>query len=94
MTLALALFALGAGMDHFDDGEPLGLGPRLASAVAGVLGVPVLNGLSQYLPRAITQGGFPLEHSLFLINGLVWAYGLAAVYGLLRRLVQRENVAR
>jgi hypothetical protein len=58
MTLSLGLHAFGTGMADFDHGEPLGVGPRLASAAAGVLGVPVLNGLSQYLPRAVTQGGF------------------------------------
>lgn len=40
--------------------------------------------LGRLLLRGIAHGGFPLEHSIFLANSLLWAVALAALWGRVR----------
>lgn len=75
LTVGLTVFVFGSEMSRFDTGEPAPPGVRIASAFAGVLAWPVLP-LVARLPQTLQPSGFPGEHLLFLVNGLVWAAGI------------------
>jgi hypothetical protein len=86
LTIGMTIFVFGSEMSRFDTGEPAPLRVRMASALVGVLAYPVLPLVAQ-LPVATRPSGFPGEHLLFLLNGLVWAAGMLA----LRRWWRRDR---
>jgi len=85
LTVVMTVFVFGSGMSRFDTGDPAPPGVQIASALVGLLTYPVLP-LVARLPLTMQPSGFPGEHLVFLVNGLVWAAGILA----LRRLWLRR----
>ena len=73
-------------MSRFDTGDPAPPGVQIASALVGALAYPIIPLFAQ-LPLTMQPSGFPGEHLVFLVNGLVWAAGILA----LRRLWLRRT---
>jgi len=86
LTVGMTVFVFGSGMARFGTGDPAPAGVQIAGALVGVLAYPVLPLFTQ-LPLAMRPSGFPGEHLVFLVNGLVWAAGILA----LRRLWLRRR---
>jgi hypothetical protein len=86
LTVVMTVVVFGSGMSRFDTGDPAPPGVQIASALVGALAYPVLPLLAQ-LPLTMQPSGFPGEHLVFLVNGLVWAAGILA----LRRLWLRRT---
>jgi len=86
LTGVMTVVVFGSGMSRFDTGDPAPPGVQIASALVGALAYPVLPLLAQ-LPLTMQPSGFPGEHLVFLVNGLVWAAGILA----LRRLWLRRT---
>lgn len=86
LTVAMTVFVFDSGMSPFDTGDPAPAGVQIASRLVGALACPVLPLVAQ-LPLRMQPSGFPVEHLVFLANGLVWAAGILA----LRRLWLRRT---
>jgi hypothetical protein len=90
LTVVMTVFVFGSGMSRFGTGEPVPPGVQIASALVGALAYPVLPLFAQ-LPLTMQPSGFPGEHLVFLVNGLVWAAGILALRRLWLRLTARAG---
>ena len=89
LTVSMTVFVFGSGMSRFDTGDPEPPGVQIASALVGVLAYPVLPLLAQ-LPLTMQPSGFPGEHLVFVVNGLVWVAGILALRRLWKARVGRH----
>jgi hypothetical protein len=89
VTFILVIYLFGAGMARFDTAAPPTRVERLASLTVTVLAFPVLSGLSDLLPATVWPPGFPWDHLLFLVNSVVWATLLMAVWTWRQRPTRR-----
>ena len=88
LTIGLTVYVFSSNMSRWDSGASEPTSVQVASALLAILAAPVLP-LLNLLPKAIAPQGFPWEHLLFLVNGVVWA---VAGLGLWRFWRPRKSV--
>jgi hypothetical protein len=79
LTVVVTVIVFGSGMSRFDTGDPATPGVQIASALVRVFAYPALPILAQ-LPLTMQPSGIPGEHRVFLVNGLVRAAGILALW--------------
>jgi hypothetical protein len=84
LTIALTVSLFSSSMARFDTGAAPEASAGLVAALLHVLSFPLLPLLS-LLPKPMRFSGFPVEHLLFLANGLIWAIVLLWLYRRYRR---------
>ncbi len=90
LTVVITVFVFGSGMSRFDTGDPAPPGVQIASALVSALAYPILPLVAQ-LPLTMQPSGFPGEHLVFVVNGLVWATGILALRRLWRGRAARTG---
>ena len=86
----MIVFVFGSEMSRFDTNRPAPPGERVAGVIAQALVYPLVPLVAQ-LPLALRPSGFPGEHLVFLVNGLIWGGAILALRRAWLRRAARDH---
>lgn len=76
LTMALILLVLGSEMSRWDTGAETPAVIQATGLLLTVLSAPLLPLLEA---AGVRPAGFPLDHAVFFLNGLIWGLALVAL---------------